>query len=157
MGEAISCGAGFGGTWFESGHPRNLTIRGNTFLDCGYANPNGAEVIRFRTADSPDPVVFDKVVIEGNIFRTFDPMILRAVRIGELTFRNNCIEKSDTYPVLNPDKPVISITESAKIILEDNTFDTPFENKLEIDDSSRANLSIHRNAGLDGTQLKQGL
>ena len=94
-------------------------------------------------------MVFDNVVIEGNTFRTFDPMILSATRVGNLTFRNNSIGKSDTYPVLNPDGPVISISNSATVLLEDNTFDTPFVNKLEIDDSSRINLSIRRNKGLE--------
>ena len=149
MDEGIIAGAGFAGLWFESGHPRDLTIRGNTFLDGGYGRTRGAELIRLSAADSQDEVVFDRVVIEDNDFRTFDPMILSATRVGELVFRNNLIGHSDTYEVLNPDKPVIAITRTTKTLLEGNRFETPFENKLSIDDASRGNITFRDNSGLE--------
>jgi hypothetical protein len=149
MGEAIISGAGYGGLWFESGHARDLTIRGNTFLDGGYARPRGAELIRFGAASSEDEVVFDSLVIEDNLFRTFDPMVLNVTRVGNLVFRNNRIEKSDTYLVLNPDNPILLISNTKKTRLEGNTFETPFENKLEIDAASRANLILRNNTGLE--------
>ena len=51
--EAILSVAGFGGLWFKSGHARDLTIRGNTFLDGDYGRTRrGGELIRLSAADS---------------------------------------------------------------------------------------------------------
>jgi len=149
MMNALSMGAGFGGSWFESGHTRNLVIRNNTFLDSGYHSPKGAALIRLGAAKSTDAMVFDKLVIQGNRFRTFDPTILSATRVGSLVFANNTIMKSDTYPVLNPDNPILRITRCDEVVIEDNTFDTPFGNKLDIDDISRRNLRQNGNHGLE--------
>ena len=149
MMNALSMGVEFGGSWFESGHARDLVIRNNTFLDCGYHSPKGAALIRLGAAKSADAVVFDKLVIQDNRFRTFDPAILSATRVGSLVFRNNTIEKSDAYPVLNPNNPILHITRCDEVVIEDNTFDTPFGNKLEIDDISRRKLRQTGNNGLE--------
>jgi len=109
MDQAISIHAGYGGYWYESGFVGELTIRNNYFADGVYAGRERA-LIDFGTEQSNDPYVFEKIIIEENEFRTFDPLIMNPEHIDTLILRNNTISKSDSYPPLFEDNPLIRIT-----------------------------------------------
>jgi parallel beta-helix repeat protein len=135
------------GFWHESGSPKNLVIKNNTFGDCcygGHQNP----VINIHTDVKNGSYPFQNIVIEDNTFNTFDASILGANNVKGLVFRNNTIKRSGFYEPLFSGSPVISILNSEDISLTGNRIQSDFKNKLHLDDFSKENVVINRNKGL---------
>lgn len=141
---SLSMGAGFGGSWYESGFAQEVVIRDNIFADGGYGGGSRA-LISFHARQSDDPFVFKKIIIEDNEFKTFDPMIIDGVLADSLIIRNNSISKSGTYPPLNPDNPVIKIDRVNYTDLSGNIFNDYSEKGIVLDDYSRKNFHQDNN------------
>ena len=134
--------------WHESGAAGNVIIRNNKFGDCCYGG-NSTPVIYIHTnAKGPDPV-FHNILIENNEFHTFDSGILHANKVSGLVFRNNTIIESGTYKPLFPEVPSISIEESEDVNIVENKFETSFENKLHLDQSTKAVSTVKKKKGID--------
>ncbi|GLX68817.1 right-handed parallel beta-helix repeat-containing protein [Paenibacillus glycanilyticus] len=80
--------AGDAGSWYESGCVHNLTIRGNSFFECG-----GAEhaVIAISPENAEPEFVHAGIMIEDNRFDMRAAPVLAARYAKELTFANNQI------------------------------------------------------------------
>lgn len=74
--------------WFESGPVHDLTIRNNTFIDCG--SPVIYIDAEYTTFDGP---VQKNITIEENVFESSDPNVkgLYARGVDGLVIRNNFI------------------------------------------------------------------
>ena len=79
--------------WFESGPVTDVTIRGNTFIDCGYAGSGSASITinPSTTSVSAAEPVHENVVITGNTFDTDGRLILQAKSTAGLVFTDNKI------------------------------------------------------------------
>ncbi|MFC2081064.1 right-handed parallel beta-helix repeat-containing protein [Bacteroidota bacterium] len=135
------------GFWHESGSPKELIIRNNTFGDCCYGGRQNP-LINIHTDVKKGSYPFQNIVIENNAFNTFDASILGANNVNGLTFRNNTISRSGNYEPLFPNSPVISIISSRDVILINNMIESDFDNKLHMDDFSKEDAVIKNNEGL---------
>ena len=109
--------------WYESGAVRDVTIRNNRFLDGTYGgadfptiyiNPHQKKMV-------PGKPYERNITIENNLFRTFNEQLLRAKSVGNLIFRGNTIELSETYKPYN-NLPTIDIRNSEGVIIENNRY-----------------------------------
>lgn len=83
------------GGWYESGPVSDVTIRNNTFIDCGYQGGPAYAVIALHPSNSiidESHPVHENVNITHNDFFTFGNPVLYAKSVSPLTFRDNRIE-----------------------------------------------------------------
>lgn len=80
--------AGDARSWYESGKAEHLTIRGNTFIECGDADN---AVISISPETGERHYVHSHIVIEGNRFVMRHASVLEASCTEHLTFRDNLI------------------------------------------------------------------
>lgn len=111
-------------SWYESGSVKDVTIRNNRFLDCGYGGGNYPIIWinpQQKIIDSKNP--YEKNIhIENNLFRSFDKLVLKANSVDGLTFRNNSIEDSGNYQPINPSEPDLDIKSSKNVSIEKNVY-----------------------------------
>lgn len=96
--------------WFESGAVKNVVIRNNVFEDCYTSGNNivdhpwgwGEAVISITPSVRPtgidSPPYHRNIKVENNTFKHFDYAVLFARSVGGLTFKNNKLIKTNTYP-----------------------------------------------------------
>lgn len=83
--------AGDARSWYESGKVDNLTIRGNTFIECGGADNAVISISPENTALEEKRYVHAHIVIEGNRFEMRDAPMLEASSTEHLKFTDNLI------------------------------------------------------------------
>lgn len=87
--------------WCESGAVKDVLIRNNEFVDCNYGSGWGRAVLDFspsiRKPELMTGCFHRNVRIEHNTFRTFEPGLLYARSIDGLSFKNNRVERTQTY------------------------------------------------------------
>lgn len=108
--------------WYESGAVKDVTIKNNTFLDCGYGGGNYPVIwVNPRQhkflAEQPYE---QNIRIENNTFRHFDRLLLKANSVNGLSFVNNVIEPSDKYIPLKPNEPDVDIKLSKDVKISGN-------------------------------------
>lgn len=137
--------------WFESGNVNGLTIRNNHFIDGCTGNLNQAiitfEPIILNPELSENPF-HSNVVIENNLFETFDNPILDIFSVNNLNFNNNTIRRTHTFEPLFPDKPAINIRHSKDIVISDNIFEREGQDQLHTDEKSAGSLKKVNNVNL---------
>ncbi len=120
--------------WFETGACRNVVIRKNTFVNSltnmfQFTNgvisiypeiPNLNEQKKFFHGGKPD-----SILIEENLFQTFDNPIVYAKSIDGLTFRKNRIEKNSDYPAFHWNKKSFLLERATNVKIEDNESNVP--------------------------------
>jgi hypothetical protein len=109
--------------WNESGPVRDLTIRGNTFQNCGYAD--GSAPINI-SPEIPKPVengpgYHSGVVIEDNTFISPNPNLLTVGFVDGLVFRNNRVKMSDAFASNAADKPPVQLWGCRDTTVEDTS------------------------------------
>lgn len=92
--------------WYESGAVKQVMIRNNDFLDCNYCCPDwGRAVIdidpEIEHPEAHEACYHRNISIEGNRFATFDTGIVYGRSIDGITFVNNVITRTNSYPVHN--------------------------------------------------------
>ncbi len=105
--------------WFESGPVTDVTIRDNTFVDCGYNGATHGATIALNpsnTVISAKAPVHEGVRIVGNKFLTSGRPVLYAKSTAQLLFMKNIVE-GDTEPVfiLNGCKDVEIVGNQMKV------------------------------------------
>ncbi|WP_419875392.1 right-handed parallel beta-helix repeat-containing protein [Candidatus Pristimantibacillus sp. PTI5] len=83
--------AGDARSWYESGKVDDLTIRGNTFIECGNADSAVISISPENTEAEEEQYVHAHIVIEGNRFEMRDAPLLEARSAEHLTFADNRI------------------------------------------------------------------
>lgn len=87
--------------WYESGPVKDVLIRNNRFLNCGYQGGPEHAVIAIhpsnRLIDTRQPV-HANIRIENNTFEVFDTPVLYAKSTGGLSFTGNSLIRSTAIP-----------------------------------------------------------
>lgn len=79
-------------SWFESGAGQDVTIRNNTFTECGYNSAPGNFVIAIAPENHellPGYFVHRNIHIENNTFNIYDYPVLTARSVENLSFTGN--------------------------------------------------------------------
>jgi hypothetical protein len=103
-------------SWFESGAVEDVTIRRNEFRDCLYgAEGWGPAIITIRPQiHRSEGCMHGNIVVEANRFETFDTPLLYARSVDGLTFRDNVVVKTDTYPAWRRSQTQAVVTEECE-------------------------------------------
>lgn len=121
-------------SWFESGPVKNVTIRNNKFIDCGYNLAPQDYVISIN----PETINFEKgrfvnsnISIVGNEFQIFDAPLLFARDVKGLHFSGNIItqKKLNGFPFEN--KPMFNLEHCDGVEIQNNLFEgESFQKKI---------------------------
>lgn len=87
--------------WYESGPVTDVTIRNNTFVDCGHQGGAGGYIIALHPSNDisdADKPVHKNITIENNTFITYDIQMLYAKSTQGIRFNGNTIKRSYTMP-----------------------------------------------------------
>lgn len=127
--------------WFETGACREVLIRNNKFIN------SLAMMFQFTNAIIsiyPEIPQLDKqtkyfhggtgegIVIENNLFETFDAPILYAKSIDGLVFRNNKVVHNNDYPAFHWNNVPFFFERAANVVIEGNDFDQPLNPSEDI-------------------------
>ncbi len=107
--------------WYESGPVRDVTIRGNRFVDCAYNQVPNNYIINIWSENHkmiPDYYVHKNITIENNTFETFDTPILRVKSTSGLIFRKNKIVQTDTFANNKEGKPSFSFVQCKNVEID---------------------------------------
>lgn len=127
--------------WYETGACRNVIIRKNTFINAltnmfQFTNavisiypeiPDLKGQTKYFHGGSPN-----SILIEKNIFETFDQPILYAKSVDGLTFKRNIIRQNQDYPAFHKNKFRFLLEKTRNVNIKDNVFDTGFDPEKEI-------------------------
>lgn len=131
--------------WYESGPVRDVTIRGNRFVDCAYQKypdsyiidiwPENHEVVKGF-------FVHENIKIENNIFETYDTPILRVKGTKDLVFRNNTIVKTQNFVERKKNHSSFYIQQSKNIKIELNKSDKDKFDSLKIVEMKKSKVQL---------------
>ena len=109
--------------WYESGAVDDVEIADNRFEECvsGGGKFGVITVGNSREKRFPDGIMHRNIRIEGNLIRTFDSNILDAEYVDGLVFRNNRMERTDTWAPISPERPVLLLKHNRNLTIEGNT------------------------------------
>ncbi|MCC2683626.1 MAG: Alpha-galactosidase, family [Paenibacillaceae bacterium] len=129
--------------WYESGAIRDLTIRRNKFINCGYGKW-GDGVIRiqpkFQNPQEQECLVHNIKVTE-NEFYTFKPTILNLFCSQGVEFSRNQIRRSTDFQPFGPLKHCMELAACEQVVIKDNHFEG-FEESELIQADSRSSKSL---------------
>jgi len=138
--------------WFESGSVTNMIIRNNQFINpCTGGNGNVALMIVpiVRDFSKMKGYYHKNIVIEKNLFDTFDKGIIYAHSVENLSIKDNIIKRNNTQPSLHPEKPCFEILMCKNVIFENNLyihFDSTTKADIKIDSHSLKSFINKNNA-----------
>ena len=131
--------------WHESGAVNDVIIRNNTFYDCCYGGNKASCIwINPHLVEMPENQYYERnIIIEGNLFNTFDRSILSAKSVDGLFFRANEIRPSGTYAPLHPEMPELNLIHCNGFVFEKNTFNKKGEEgQVVMDEYSRTRKAV---------------
>ncbi len=108
--------------WFESGVCRDLTVRGNVFINC--MDNNWGEAVISITPDENIGLTgtFHKnIKIIGNTFHHFDTNILAAGYVDGIEFIDNTVEQTYDFKPFSGKKSLLSFNKCTGIKVMNNT------------------------------------
>lgn len=111
--------------WFESGAVEDVTIRGNTFQECGYNSAPNSYTINIAPENHirvQQFYVHRNIRIEDNVFKIYDRPVLAAKSVRGLLFQNNSIVKTAFLQVADNAKPSFKLAGSHKVNISKNSF-----------------------------------
>ncbi len=129
-------------SWYESGPVEDVLIQNNRFEECGYNSEPGNAVISIAPENHelvPNQYVHRNIRIRNNYFKVYDAPLLQARSTNGLDFSSNTIEVSSLLPKKG-DKAALQLTACANVIVLDNTFQVPWEPKLQFEKMEKKNI-----------------
>ena len=123
--------------WFETGACRDITIRNNRFVNALTNLFQFTNAVISIYPEIPDlkaqrSFFHSGIVIENNVFETFDAPVLYAKSVNGLVFRNNTIRHTTEYPAFHWNRHPIFLQRVTGFQQEGNTFDNGFDEKRDI-------------------------
>lgn len=123
--------------WFETGACCDVVIRNNHFINALTNQFQFTNAIISIYPEIPDlknqKKYFHKgIVIENNIFETFDAPILYAKSVNGLIFRNNEIKKNNDYPAFHWNKSPFFFQRVINAEIKDNKIEGGFNYKRDV-------------------------
>lgn len=128
--------------WYETGACRKVIIRNNQFIN---ALTNLFQFTNAIISIYPEiPRLTDQkqyfhggpdkgVIIENNIFKTFDSPIVYAKSLDGLIFRNNTILQNQEYPAFHWNKKRFLLERVKNIDIRDNNFEGGFDYSRDVE------------------------
>lgn len=93
--------------WFEATGVRDVTIRENTFDNCGYHCSDYAMFVRAEIKANPDIADYHRGIrVNNNLFKTFSGGCVYVANCKDFSFENNVVERTDAYPLRRLHQPV---------------------------------------------------
>lgn len=127
--------------WFETGACREVIIRNNHFVNALTNMFQFTNAIISIYPEIPDLKQQQKlfhggngkgVVIEDNVFETFDTPLVYAKSLDGLVFRNNKIIQNQDYPSLHWNKHRFFLEKVSNFKIENNTYEPASEGDTDI-------------------------
>lgn len=123
--------------WFETGACRDITIRNNRFINALTNLFQFTNAVISIYPEIPDlkgqkAYFHSGIVIENNLFETFDAPLVYAKSVNGLLFRNNTIRHTTEYPAFHWNRHPIFLQRVTGFQCEGNTFDNGFDEKRDI-------------------------
>lgn len=123
--------------WFETGACHDVTIRNNTFVNSLTNMFQFTNAIISIYPEIPDLAAQQKyfhsgIVIENNVFDTFDAPILYAKSVDGLIFRNNTVKQNTAYPAFHWNKHRFFFQRVQHAEIKDNTFEGGYEEERDM-------------------------
>jgi len=114
--------------WYESGPVNDVTIRNNTFVECGYNNAPGSYAIKINPENSErikNYFVHRNIRIENNLFQQNAVPVLSAKSTKGLFFVNNRIAKVEgtAGAVSGEAQPTFNLIDCTEVQIKGNKFD----------------------------------
>lgn len=118
--------------WFETGACRSILIRKNRFVNSltnlfQFTNAIISIYPEIPDLQNQQKYFHSGIVIEDNIFETFDAPILFARSVDGLIFRRNRIVENSDYPAFHWNKHRFLFERVVNFTLEENRFDGEFD------------------------------
>ena len=118
--------------WFETGACRDVTIRENKFINSLTNLFQFTEAVISIYPEIPNLEAQQKyfhggegrpgVVIENNLFETFDRPIVFAKSIDGLTFRGNKVIQNEDFPAFHRNQTRFRFLRTKNVVIEGNEF-----------------------------------
>lgn len=121
--------AGDANGWYESGAVTDVAIRRNKFVDCNSSPYQFGEAVISIFPEIPklaQEPFHNNIRIEDNQFLAFDAPILWAKSVGGLTFRNNDVKASNSFPPRMKDRAGLTFIGCQDVLVEGNRVDPRF-------------------------------
>ena len=127
--------------WFETGACRDVVIRGNRFvnaLTCMFQFTNAVISIYPEIPNLKGQTQYfhggrpDAILIENNIFETFDHPILYAKSTNGILFRNNTVKTNKDFPAWHWNKNTFLLERVLNFKEENNHYDWSFSPEKDI-------------------------
>ncbi|MFD1163215.1 alpha-1,3-galactosidase-related protein [Hwangdonia seohaensis] len=132
-------------SWYESGVVRDVTIKGNQFIECGYNQVPNNYIINIwpeNHEEVPNYFVHENIVVENNLFKVFDTPILKAKSTKGLVFKNNQIVSSDIFSRLKGNKPSFYFQQCQDVFVELNKTNLGTFDSIETKNMLNSDISI---------------
>lgn len=113
--------------WYESGAVKDVTIRNNQFIECGYNSGTENYPVKISARISktdPGRYVHQNILITGNLFKVYDYPVLSAHSTKGIYFVNNVIDKTN-FLSQGMKRAGISLDGCTDVHIEKNSISTP--------------------------------
>lgn len=129
--------AGDSNGWYETGQCKDVMIRNNRFINALTANYQFTNAIISIYPEIPhlktQKRFFHKnIVIENNVFETFDKPILYAKSVDGILFKNNKISYNSEFAPFHWNKYMFWFEKVDNVIIEANDFQHKFSPEKDI-------------------------
>ena len=127
--------------WFETGACRDVVIRNNRFVNAltsMFQFTNGVISIYPEIPDLASQTKYfhggngKGVVIENNVFETFDAPIVYAKSLDGLVFRGNKVVQNNDFKPFHWNKYRFLLDKVVNVTIEDNEFSNGFDEKNDV-------------------------
>jgi hypothetical protein len=112
-------------SWFESGPVRDITLRNNKFIDCGYLSFPNDYVITIKPETNhfkKNNYIHSNIMITGNMFQVFDAPVLFARSVNGLVFSANKIVERRKPGFAVSNEPAFNLEHCNNVLIQDNNF-----------------------------------
>ncbi|MBB6733301.1 right-handed parallel beta-helix repeat-containing protein [Cohnella zeiphila] len=107
-------------SWYESGPVRDLAVRGNEMIECGWLGHPAIAVVPENAVADPTAPVHQNIVIENNRFLMRDNAVLHARSVRTLIFRHNRMAVRDAGEDSEAAKTRFVLTACSEVVISDN-------------------------------------
>ena len=123
--------------WYETGACKDVTIRNNTFVNAltgSYQFTNAVISIypEIPDLDGQERLFHSGIVIEDNLFETFDHPLLYAKSTDGIIFRNNKVTYNTKYEPFHWNTHLFFFEKVQNVTLESNHFGKDFDPRQDI-------------------------
>lgn len=121
--------------WYESGPVQDVTIRGNKFIQCAFAQRSNGYVIAIQPEThnfKKSRFIHSNIHIENNTFECMGSSVLFARSVKNLWFNNNEIKYNS---LSEPDEKIVArfkLEHCKDVSVEKNRFEGFFKTELEV-------------------------